>query len=79
MEGDPGSPYYLFTQAEVNLQWAALSIKFGEYLNSIFEIRKAYKLLEENQNKFPDFKANKNLSECFMHYWVVCQINISGA
>lgn len=59
MEGDPGSPYYLFTQAEVNLQWAALSIKFGEYLNSIFEIRKAYKLLEENQNKFPDFKANK--------------------
>ncbi len=59
MAGDPGSPYYLFTQAEVSLQWAALSIKFGEYLNAIFEIRKAYKLLEDNQNRFADFKANK--------------------
>ncbi len=59
MAGDPGSPYYLFTQAEVNLQWAALSIKFGEYVNAIFEIRKAYKALEQNQSRFPDFKANK--------------------
>ncbi len=59
MSGDPRSPYYLFTQAEVNLQWAALSIKFGEYMNSIFEIRKAYKLLEENEKEFPDFNANK--------------------
>ncbi len=57
--GDPSSPYYLYTQAEVNLQWAALSIKFGEYMNSIFEIRKAYKLLEENQKRYPDFKPNK--------------------
>jgi hypothetical protein len=59
MAGDPGSPYYLFTQAEVNLQWAALSIKFGEYVNAIFEIRKAYKALEQNQSRFPDFKPNK--------------------
>ncbi len=58
-EGDASSPYYLFTQAEVNLQWAAMDIKFGEYLNAIFEIRKAFKLLEENQKKFPEFKVNK--------------------
>lgn len=57
--GDNASPYYLFTQAEVNLQWAALEIKFGEYLNAIFEIRKAFKLLEENQKRFPEFKPNK--------------------
>ncbi len=57
--GDPSSPYYRFTQAEVNIQWAALSIKFGEYLNAIFEIRKAYMLLLDNQKLFPDFKANK--------------------
>lgn len=57
--GDPSSPYYLYTQAEVNLQWAALSIKFGEYMNAIFEIRKAFKLLEENQKRYPDFKPNK--------------------
>ncbi len=59
MAGDPSSPYYLFTQAEVNMQWAALSIKLGEYLNAIFEIRKAYKLLEDNQRRYPDFIANK--------------------
>ena len=57
--GDYGSPYFLFTQAEVNLQWAAIEIKFGEYLNAIFEIRKAFKLLEENQKKFPEFKPNR--------------------
>ena len=58
-EGDQRTPYYLFTLAEVNLQWAALDIKFGEYLNAVFEIRRAFKLLEENQKKYPDFKANK--------------------
>jgi len=58
-EGDPNSPYYLFSLAEVNLQWAALDIKFGGYLNAVFEIRRAFKLLEQNQKKFPDFKANK--------------------
>jgi hypothetical protein len=57
--GDNGSPYYLFTQAEVNLQWAAMEIKFGEYLNAIFEIRKAFKLLADNQKRFPEFKPNK--------------------
>lgn len=57
--GDIASPYYLYTQAEINLQWAALSIKFGDYMNAIFEIRKAFKLLEENQQKFPDFKPNE--------------------
>jgi hypothetical protein len=57
--GDKTSPYYLYTQAEVNVQWAVMSIKFGEYMNAIFEIKKAFKLLEDNQAKFPDFKANK--------------------
>jgi tetratricopeptide (TPR) repeat protein len=58
-KGDAHSPYCLFTQAEVNLQWAALSIKFGEYLTAVFEIRKAYKLLIQNQKSFPDFKPNQ--------------------
>ena len=58
-EGDQHSPYYLFSLADVNLQWAALDIKFGEYINAVFEIRRAFKLLEQNEKKFPDFKANK--------------------
>ena len=58
-EGDPTSPYYLFTQAEVNVQCASAALKFGEYINAVFEIRKALKLLEENRKKFPAFAANK--------------------
>jgi hypothetical protein len=58
-EGDPASPYYLFTQAEVNAQCASAALKFGEYINAVFEIRKALKLLEENRKKFPAFAANK--------------------
>lgn len=58
-EGDQSSPYYLFTLAEINLQWAALDIKFGEYLNATFEIRRAFKMLTQNQKKFPDFKPTQ--------------------
>ena len=57
--GDPNTPYYLFTMAEVNLQWAALDIKFGEYLNAVFEIRRAFKMLSQNQKKFPDFRPTQ--------------------
>lgn len=58
-EGDKNSPYYLFTQAEINLQWAFARIKFAQYFKAVWEIRKAYKLLEANQKKFPDFVPNK--------------------
>lgn len=57
--GDSNSPWYLYTAAEVNIQWATMSIRFGDYLNAIVEIRKAYKFLEENTQRFPQFKANK--------------------
>ena len=58
-EGDQNTPYYLFTMSEVNLQWAALDIKFGEYLNAVFEIRRAFKMLNQNQKKYPDFKPTQ--------------------
>lgn len=58
-EGNQNTPYYLFTLAEINLQWAALDIKFGEYLNAVFEIRRAFKMLGQNQKKFPDFKPTQ--------------------
>jgi len=57
--GDESSPYYLYAQAEVHLQWAFARLKFEEYLMAAFEIQKAYSLLEENQEIFPDFKLNK--------------------
>ena len=58
-QGDENSPYYLYAQAEVHLQWAFARLKFDEYLTAAYEIQKAYSLLEENQEQFPDFKLNK--------------------
>ncbi len=58
-KGDKTSPFYLLTQAEINLQWAFVRIKFNEYLTAALEVNRAFKMLEENQKKFPDFVLNK--------------------
>lgn len=57
--GDKQSPYYLYCQAEVLIQWAFSKLKFEAYLSAFTDVRKAYLLLEENSEKFPDFVANK--------------------
>ncbi len=56
--GNQQSPYYLYTQADIHLQWAFCKIKFGEYVSAVFEVKKAYSMLQANQKKFPDFKPN---------------------
>ncbi len=56
--GTPNSPYYLYSQADIHLQWALCKIKFGEYVSAVFEVKKAYGMLLENQKKYPDFKPN---------------------
>ena len=57
--GDQSSPYYLYTQAEVRLQWALARLKFEEYFTAFNEVKTAYKQLNKNSKKFPDFVANK--------------------
>jgi hypothetical protein len=52
---DEQSPYYLYAQAEVNMQWAFAHIKNGEYLNGVLEINRAYNMLTKNVKKFPRF------------------------
>jgi len=54
-KGDASSPYYNYCLANVYLQWAFARVKFGQHLNAFFEIRKAYRLLEENRLNFPGF------------------------
>ena len=58
-EGDKESPYYLFAKAEINLQWATARIKFDDKFTAAREVYRAYKLLEDNQERFPDFIENK--------------------
>eukprot|EP01133_Synstelium_polycarpum_P011275 gene11275-13157_t len=55
---DRNSPYYLYAQAEVNLQWALLRGKYGEYFTAAREIKRANSLLNDNSKKFPGFHLN---------------------
>lgn len=56
--GDKRSPYYLYVQADIRLHWALLRLRFGEYLAAFSEVNKAHKLLQKNQELFPDFMPN---------------------
>lgn len=57
--GDKNSPFYLYLQADIRLHWALARLKFEEYSTAFFEVNKAFKLLKENTEKFPDFMPNK--------------------
>jgi hypothetical protein len=52
------SPYTRFCKGEMYLQLAISSAREEAFFTAAYDIRKAYKLLEENQRLFPDFKAN---------------------
>jgi hypothetical protein len=55
---DSDSPYYLYAQAEINLQWALLRSRYGEYFAAAREIRRANSELQENSKKYPGFHLN---------------------
>lgn len=57
--GDPNSPWYRASIARVNMQWAFARVKFGQYLTAAMEIRKAYRLLEENSREYPAFPPDQ--------------------
>lgn len=56
--GDESSPYYLFLQADIRLHWALVRLRFEEYLPAFTDVNRANKLLEKNQELFPDFMPN---------------------
>jgi len=56
-QGPKDSPYFLFCQAEIQLQWALTRLKFEEYFQAFSEVNKAYKQLELNIKKHPNFKG----------------------
>lgn len=57
--GDRNSPYYLFVQAEIELQWAVARAKFKQLIKAGSASLTAYKMLKKNQELYPDFIANK--------------------
>lgn len=56
---EENSPYYLFAQAEVYLQWGLVKGKFGDYTSSAYDLKKARGLLRDNTEKYPDFLPNQ--------------------
>lgn len=64
--GNPQSPYFLFSQAEVIIHWAMVSLKFGKYYDAAIELNRAIGMLEKNKALFPDFLPN-NKSLSFIH------------
>ena len=56
---DKSSPYYLYAQAEINLQWALIRGRYGSYYTASKEINRANSLLKENGKKFPNFHLNQ--------------------
>ncbi len=60
--GDPDSPWHDYLQADILLHWALARLKFEQYATSFLEVNKAFKLLSQNAERFPDFLPNrKNL------------------
>ncbi|MHB1178068.1 MAG: tetratricopeptide repeat protein [Daejeonella sp.] len=59
---DKNSPYYLFAQAEINLQWGMLKSRFQDYFSSGIDIKRADNLLSDNAAKYPSFLPNKKSS-----------------
>ncbi|RZK59534.1 MAG: tetratricopeptide repeat protein [Pedobacter sp.] len=57
-DDDKNSPYCLYAQAQINLQWALIRGRYGSYFTAAREINKANSLLQENTKKFPGFHLN---------------------
>ena len=49
------SPWKRVIQAEVRLHWAFMKLKFGKEMSASWDVIRAYKLLMENQKRFPNF------------------------
>jgi tetratricopeptide (TPR) repeat protein len=52
---DSNSPWQRVLQAEVRLHWAFVKLKFGKEVSASRDVIRAYKLLAENQKRFPLF------------------------
>ncbi|WP_027002927.1 tetratricopeptide repeat protein [Hugenholtzia roseola] len=61
------SPYILFIQAEIKLQWAMVYLKFNQKWEAIWRIRAAHRLLKRNVKAYPDFLPQKKTLGLLAH------------
>ena len=53
------TPYQLYFQAEIKLQWAFIKLKYGDQWSAAWSLRNAYQLILKNHDDFPDFIWNQ--------------------
>ncbi|MEY3050724.1 MAG: hypothetical protein RLY31_509 [Bacteroidota bacterium] len=58
-EGDATSPYHLYLQADILLQWALARLKYNDYTTAVLDANRAFRILSTNQERFPDFLPNR--------------------
>ncbi|WP_238806291.1 tetratricopeptide repeat protein [Emticicia aquatica] len=63
-ESEKKSPYNRFLRAEIKLHWALIKIRFGHEIKASYNVIQAYRLLEENQQLFPNFLPNQKSLGC---------------
>ena len=56
--GPESSPWHLFTQCIINVQWAAIHAKFGEKWAAGWAFKAAFDLAKANAKAFPAFTPN---------------------
>ncbi len=52
------SRYRKYFLGNMNLQWATINLKFGNYFTGALQLNRAYRLLKKNNKEFPDFSPN---------------------
>ena len=77
-DNDKNSPYYLYSQAEVYLQWGILKAKFGDYISSFRDLKKARGLIKDNMAKYPDFLLNQKDNAIIEAIFGVIPSNLKG-
>lgn len=60
-EGPSNSPFYRYTKAIINFQWAAVKVKFGYRWDAGWQFRRSYLQIKANEEKFPRFQPNNML------------------
>lgn len=60
-EGPANSPFYKYTKAIINFQWAAVKVKFGYRWDAGWQFRRSYLQVKANKEKFPAFQPNNML------------------
>jgi tetratricopeptide (TPR) repeat protein len=81
-------PDALLLQAEMQMQWAFVYLKFGQELDAAFRLRQAYQLTQEIRKKYPDYRPALKSSGLLnvligsvpdKYNWILSLLNMQGS